>query len=70
MGARDLHPAVQQQAPSLWSFVSGMNGIAGQVAFGPAPIVVFDDQAAIGGQDKMTRFAWEDLDSALLQQGR
>ncbi len=47
-----------------------MNGIAGQVAFGPAPIVVFDDQAAIGGQDKMTRFAWEDLDSALLQQGR
>src|SRR5438128_9316245 len=46
-----------------------VNSIAGQVAFGPAPIAVFDDQTGIGGQDKITRLAWDDLDSALLQQG-
>jgi hypothetical protein len=35
-----------------------------QVAFGPGPIAVFGDQTGVNGQNKITRLAWDDLDSA------
>src|SRR5687768_5182367 len=46
-----------------------VNGIAGEVTFGPAPITVFDDQTGVGGQDKIARLLFDELESALLQQG-
>ena len=66
LGRGDLAHGVMEEAQHAHEEV---NGIAGQVPFWPAPIAVFDDQTGIGGQDKITRLAWEDLDSALLQQG-
>ena len=45
-----------------------VNGVAGEVAFGPAPIAVFDDEAGIGGQNKIARLAGDELESVLLQQ--
>ena len=45
-----------------------VNGVASQIAFGPAPITVFYDQSRIGGQDKVARLAFDELESALLQE--
>ena len=36
-----------------------VNGVAGQVALGPAPVVVFNDQARKGGQNKIARLAFD-----------
>ena len=36
--------------------------------WGPAPVAVFEDQAGIGGQTKIVRLAYEELESALLEQ--
>ena len=43
-----------------------VNGIAGEVAFGPAPIGVLDEEAGIGGQNEIACLAFVELESALL----
>ena len=45
-----------------------VNGVAGEVAFRPAPVAVFDDEAGIGGQTKITRLAGGELESAFFQE--
>jgi hypothetical protein len=45
-----------------------VNGIAGEVAFGPAPEAVFDDETGIDGQNKVARLAFDELESAFLQE--
>ena len=45
-----------------------VNGVAGQIAFGPAPIGVFDDQTGKGGQNKIARLPCDELKPALLEQ--
>jgi hypothetical protein len=45
-----------------------VDGVAGEVAFGPAPVTVFYDQAGIGGQNKIARLAFDELESALLEE--
>jgi len=45
-----------------------VNGVASEVAFGPAPVTVFDDEAGIGGQNKIAGLAGDELESVLLQQ--
>ena len=45
-----------------------VNGVAGEVAFGPAPVIVFDDEAGVGGQSKIARLAGDELEPVLLQQ--
>ena len=32
-----------------------VDGVAGQVAFGPAPVALLDDQTGIGGQSEVAR---------------
>ena len=49
--AGDLaHGVVEGQAEDLDEEV---DGVAGQIAFRPAPVAVFDDEAGIGGQGKL-----------------
>ena len=45
-----------------------VNGVAGEVAFWPAPIAVFDDQAGIGRQNKIACVPRNEFKSALLEQ--
>jgi hypothetical protein len=45
-----------------------VNGVTGQIALRPAPVAVFDDQTGIGGQGKVVRLAYDQLESALLQE--
>jgi hypothetical protein len=45
-----------------------VNGVASQVAFGPAPVAVFDDEAGIGGQKEIARRLFDELEGALLEQ--
>jgi hypothetical protein len=47
-----------------------VNGVAGQVAFGPAPVAVFDEEAGKGGQNEIARRAGDQFQTALLEQGR
>lgn len=47
-----------------------VDGVAGQIPFGPAPVAVFDDETGIGGQNKIARLAGDELESALLQRWR
>ena len=64
--AGDLaHGLVEGQAEHLDMEV---NGVAGEVAFRPALVTVFDDEAGIGGQNKIARLARDELESVLLQQ--
>ena len=35
---------------------------------GQAPVTVFDDETGIGGQDKIAGLAYDELESAFLQQ--
>jgi len=66
LGAGDLaHGIVEGQAEDLDMEV---NGIASEVAFGPAPIGVFYDESGIGGQNKVARLAFDELESAQLQE--
>ena len=55
------HGVVEREAEDLDVEV---DGVAGQVSCGPAPVGVFDDEAGIGGQNKIARLAWDDLESA------
>lgn len=59
------HGVVEGQAKDLDVEV---NGVAGQIAFGPAPVAVLDDEAGIGGQKVIARLAGDGLESALLEQ--
>ena len=55
LGSSDLaHSVVEGQAKDLGTEV---DGVAGQIALGPAPIGVFDDQTGIGGQGKIAGLA-------------
>ena len=64
--SRDLaHGVVEGQAEDLGIEV---DGIAGQIALGPTPIGVFDDQTGIGGQAKVAGLALEQLEATLLEQ--
>ena len=45
-----------------------VDGVAGEVAFGPAPVAVVDDEAGIGGHNKVARLAFDELVSALLEE--
>ena len=64
--AGDLaHGVVEGQAEDLDVEV---DGVAGEIAFGPAPVAVFDDEAGIGGQNKIAGLACDELESALLEQ--
>ena len=66
LGAGDLaHGIVEGQAEDLDVEV---NGVASEVAFGPAPVGVFDDEAGIGGQNKIAGRLGNELESALLKQ--
>jgi hypothetical protein len=67
-GAGDLaHGVVEGQTEDLNAEV---NGVAGEVALGPAPIAVLDDEARISGQNEIARILCDDLNPALLEQRR
>jgi hypothetical protein len=53
-----LHGLVKGEAQDLNKEV---NGVAGPVPLGPAPIAVFDDQAGKGGQQEVARALFEQL---------
>ena len=57
--AGDLaHGIVEGQAEHLNMEV---NGVPSQITFEPAPVTVFDDEAGIGGQNKIARLAGDEL---------
>ena len=60
------HRAVEVHSQNLNKEV---DGIASQVALGPAPIAFLDDEAGKGGQLEIARLLFDELQSALLQQG-
>ena len=60
-----VHGVVEGEAEDLDVEV---NGIAGEVALRPAPVTVFDDEAGIGGQNKIARLPCAEFQSALLKQ--
>ena len=45
-----------------------VNGVAGQIALGPAPVTVLDDETRIGGQAKIARLPLHELETALFEQ--
>jgi hypothetical protein len=55
---------VEGQAEDLDAEV---NGVAGEVAFRPAPVAVFDDETGKGGQNEIAGVLGEDLQFALLE---
>ena len=59
------HGVVEGQAEDLDVEV---NGIAGQIAFGPAPVAVFDDESGIGGQNIVACVPSNEFKFALLEQ--
>jgi len=66
--AGDLaHSVVEGQTEDLDKEV---NGVAGQVALGPAPVAVFDEQARISGYFKVVCGALDELEPSFLEQGR
>ena len=65
-GGGDLaHGVVKGQSEDLDEEV---NGVAGQVTLGPAPVAVFDDEAGIGGQEVIAGGLFDELEGALLEQ--
>jgi len=54
------HGVVEGQVEDLDKEV---DGIAGQVALGPAPIAVLDDETGISGQDEIAGFLEDELES-------
>ena len=64
--AGDLaHGVMEGQAEHLDMEV---NGVAGQIAFGPAPVTVFDDEAGVSGQNKIAGLVWDELESVFFKQ--
>lgn len=47
-----------------------VDGVTGEVAFGPSPVGVFDDETREGGEVEVMGFAFGELESALLEKGR
>ena len=47
-----------------------VNGVASEVALGPTPVRVFDDEAGVSGQGKVARLARDDLETTLLLRRR
>ena len=45
-----------------------VDGVAGLVAFGPAPVAVFDDESGMGGQNKVARLVFDEGETAPLEQ--
>jgi len=63
--AGDLpHGVVERKAKHLDVEV---DGVAGEVAFGPAPIAVFDDETGTGGQNEVVRLPCDDFESAFFE---
>ena len=59
-GAGDLaHGVVEGQAEDLDKEV---DGVAGQIALGPAPVAVFDDEAGEGGQNEVAGLLFDELE--------
>jgi len=46
-----------------------VDGVAGKVSFRPAPVAVFEDEAGVGGQFIVARFALDECQAAPLQEG-
>lgn len=46
-----------------------VDGVAGEVAGGPAPVGVLDDETGEGGEGKIAAAGLEQLQSALCEQG-
>ena len=59
------HGVVEGQAEDLDMEV---DGVASQVTLWPAPVAVFDDETGIGGQDKIARLTFDQMESMLLQE--
>jgi len=47
-----------------------VDGVAGQIALGPAPVALFDQEAFIAGQFEVVGGPFEQLEAALLEQRR
>lgn len=45
-----------------------VNGVAGEVAFRPAPVAVFDDESGMGGHNKVARLVFDERESAPSEQ--
>lgn len=60
-----VHGLVEAQAEDLDKEV---NGIAGPVTLGPAPIAVFEDETRKGGQKEIARFLFKQLESPFMKQ--
>ena len=65
--AGDLaHGVVEGKAQDLDEEV---DGVSGQIALGPTPVTVFDEQALVGGQLEVAGLQLDELKAALLEQG-
>jgi len=64
-GVNLAHGIVEGMAKDLDGEV---DGVAGQIAFRPAPVAVFDDEAGIGWQNKIAGRLDNELKPALLEQ--
>ncbi len=47
-----------------------VDGVAGEVSLGPAPVGLLDDETGIGGEFKITRLLCDELEFALFQERR
>jgi hypothetical protein len=45
-----------------------VNGVASQISLRPAPVTVLDEEPGVGGQNKIARLAFDELESAFLEQ--
>ena len=59
-----MHGVVKGEAEHLDVEV---NGVASQVAFGPAPIAGFDDEPWIGGQNEVARLPGDKLEAVFFE---
>ena len=64
MASALAHGVVEGEAEHTHAEV---NGVAGQVALGPAPIAVFDDRGGIGGQEEVAGLAFDELEAAFFE---
>ena len=56
-GQDGVHGRVEREA---LDFDEEVDGVAGQLALGPAPIAVFDKEAAVGGDGKISGLALDE----------
>ena len=60
-----VHGLVEREA---LDFDEEVDGVAGQIAFGPAPIAVLDEETAEGGDGKVTGFALAEGEAVFFQE--